>query len=689
MNKKLLTTLTISLIIFSAVIIQQVSSETINHPSNLKLYVTPPSVPSDNSTTTCIFVQLQDQEGRPARAAKDTNISLSSSVTEIGTVDPTLTIKSGDTYAQANFSSTFTPGTTVITAAATGYETVQAPIKTVGPKPYTVAVYGFPSNLPADGQTYQAVMVQLQDSTGSPAKAPNGGSKVALSCSNTTVGEVTSTVTILPGETYALANFTTTLDSGEAVITPVASDYTSKSTKIETAVPDLVSNELLIFTGPSKVLADNIAYRQIAVQLSNENGSLCLAQNDIVVTIASNDQSIGTTEQQIVIPRGHNYALATFTTTYKAGSAVLTAAATGYLPASQPIITTGYTASQLAVYCAPSVLPSDNGAYQNVQVQLQDTQGRPAKAPSDLSVSLFSSEPSFAVVAPNVQIPMGQTCTAGSLTVTKTAGKATVTAQASSYVTAQASVETSKIDLTPLTVTVTASPGSVYYRNTTVITACVFGDGSPVTGADVVFSSNSNGTFTAIREEGNGYYRANYTTPANSSMSSIMITASATATGCLSASGTARVTVSAPPAPVTNQTAASLAAATLVLHVVDVNGDPIPDAQVSSVTQPSGVAMLSGTTNRTGYATFRNTKAGYYAFSITKEGYSPLSQDTTYNGNPVTFMLAQIPADNTMFIIAPIVAVVLIVAIAVTMVKRRRRGSSSKGLQPLSWPMPS
>ena len=208
-----------------------VSSETINTPSKLKLTLSPPTLPSDNTTATCIFVQLQDADGLPARAAKDMTISLSSSSTEIGSADSTLTIKLGDTYASANFTSTFTPGTTVITAAATGYETVQAPITTVGPKPYTVAVYGFPATLPADNQTYQAIMVQLQDSTGSPAKAPNGGSKVTLSCSNTTVGDVTPTVTIMPGQTYALANFTTTFDFGEAVITPVASDYTSKSIK--------------------------------------------------------------------------------------------------------------------------------------------------------------------------------------------------------------------------------------------------------------------------------------------------------------------------------------------------------------------------------------------------------------------------------------------------------------------------
>jgi len=685
MIKKLLTVLTITVVIFSVVFMGHVSSETINQPAKLNLIISPPSVPSDNATSACVFVQLQDVEGLPARAAKDTVISLSSSNTEIGSVDAALTIKTGDTYAVANFSSTFTPGSTVITAAATGYETVESPIITVGPKPYTVAVYGFPATLPADGQTYEAVMVQLQDSNGSPAKAPNGGSKVTLSCSNVTVGDVTPTVTILAGQTYAIANFTTTLNHGEAVVTPVASDYTSKSAKI-TTTNITYSPALTISTGPSKVLADNIAYRQIVVQLRNESGHLGIAPHDLTVTIASNDQSIGITEQQITIPAGKNYALATFSTTYKAGVAVLTAAATGYVAATQPITTTGYTASKLAVYCAPSQLPSDNGVYPNVQVQLQDTQGRPAKAPSDLTVSLFSSQPTVAAVSPTVQIAMGQTCTTGVLTVTKTAGQATVTAQASSYVTAQASLGTSKIDLSPLTVTVTVNPGSVYYGNTTEVTAYVSSEGKPLTGADVAFRSNSNGTFTAFREEGNGYYKANFTAPANSTLSSITVTASVAVIGCLPAEGTAHVTLTSPPVVVsqTNTTATRK----LVLLIVDGNGNPVSDAQVTTATQPAGIGQLSGVTNSSGYVTFNSTKTGYYAFDITKDGYSPLSQSLSFNGNPATFILTQTPTDNTLTIIAPIIAVILIVVIAVTLVKRRKNHRSA-GLQPLNWPMPS
>ncbi len=254
MSRKILTAIIIiSMIICSSLLIGQVSSDISYNPTKLEISVNPPSLPADNSTYNCIFVQLQDTNGNPARALQDTTISLSTSITEIGTVDQTATIPKGATYTTANFYATFTPGTTIITAAATGYATVQSPVATVGPKPYTIGVYGFPATLPADAGAYEAVMVQLQDSSLSPAKAPRGGTEVSLSCSNVTVGDVTAKVTIPEGQTYATATFYTTSSTGQAVVTAIASDYGATSTTI-TTMPQTIRNsgKLVISTGPTK-----------------------------------------------------------------------------------------------------------------------------------------------------------------------------------------------------------------------------------------------------------------------------------------------------------------------------------------------------------------------------------------------------------------------------------------------------
>src|SRR5674476_728711 len=143
-------------------------ASTIDH-AKLNIFAGPLNVLADNNTYRCIFVQLQDSTGQPARALQDTTISLSSSLTNIGTIDSTTTILKGTTYASANFNTTFSPGTTSISASATGFTTVQTTMTTIGPIPSAIAVYGFPSTLPADGNTYAALMLQLQDSGGNPA----------------------------------------------------------------------------------------------------------------------------------------------------------------------------------------------------------------------------------------------------------------------------------------------------------------------------------------------------------------------------------------------------------------------------------------------------------------------------------------------------------------------------------------
>ncbi len=129
---------------------------------------------------------------------------------------------------------------------------------TIGPIPSAIAVYGFPSTLPADGNTYEAIMLQLQDSSGNPARAPQGGVQVTLSCSDTSIGTVSPTATILEGQTYTTANFTTTTKAQtegrteSAIITAVAQGYTPNQLTITTTPVATNPTQLKIFVGPSK-----------------------------------------------------------------------------------------------------------------------------------------------------------------------------------------------------------------------------------------------------------------------------------------------------------------------------------------------------------------------------------------------------------------------------------------------------
>ncbi len=279
-----------------------------NAPAALKIYIGPTSVPADNNSYTCIYVQLLDSSQHPTRALQDTAIGLSSSNTNIGTVKPSITIPAGATYASTSFQTTFSPGSSTIAATASGFATVQAAITTIGPIPAKVAVYGYPSSLPADGNTYNCILVQLQDSSGAPAKAPKEGVQVTLSCSDTTdVGSVASNVTIQEGGTYATASFTTVNGTSKiwsASISGVAQGYTSVPLTITTTPVGTNPSVLKIFSGPAQVPADKSDYQTVALELQNAAGYVCELSSDTSVSLSSSDQTIAQINSQITIPGG-------------------------------------------------------------------------------------------------------------------------------------------------------------------------------------------------------------------------------------------------------------------------------------------------------------------------------------------------------------------------------------------------
>lgn len=716
MLKKIITITMTILILTSAFLVfnQNISSASTSGPSRLSIYTGPNSVLADNSIYNCIFVQLQDSSGQPARALQDTTISLSSSLTNIGIADPSITILKGDTYASANFYSTLTSGTTTITASVTGFSTVQAALTTITPIPSAIAVFGFPSTLPADGGTYPAIMVQLQDSSGSPQRAPPNGVNVTLSCSDTDVGDVTPSVVTIPyGQTYAIANFTTTTTPSitPATITTLANGYSPKQVAITTKSVTSAPKNLRIFVGPNQILADNNQYPQIAVELQDTIGNIAAATSNITIALISTDVSIGQVNSTLTIgPESQiqTYGIATLNTTYKAGTTYIVAAATNLNPDQQLITTVEFIPPKIAVYAVPSILPSDNSTYPAIQVQLQDSRGQPAKnLEGDVSVNLFSQHPDVATISSTLIIPSGKTQTTGNLTVTNAPGITQITAQASGYTTGQTSITTYLIDYSPLQITVAANPTSINNGYTTAITAYVTANGGPVTGATVQFTSNNGGTFATTTEQGNGYYNTSFTAPSFSITTTCTVTASGSKTGYLSAQGTTQITVTPAPAPTATPTPTptptstptpsptptpTINTGTITLRIEDSKENPLNNTIVSSTAQPTGMQTLFDITNATGYVTFQNATAGSYTFKIIKEGYPPQNETIDYHGQPLALSIAlsssnangNNPNGNTLIIIVSIVvAAVVIAVISSLFLVKRKKSPNIKKLQEL------
>ena len=396
------------------------------------------------------------------------------------------------------------------------------------------------------------------------------------------------------------------------------------------------------------------------------------------------------------------YVLATLNTTYKAGSATLTAVATDLVWDHQSINTFGFIPSKLEVYCVPMNLPSDNKTYQAIRVQLQDAQGRPAKDPqADVNINLFSSQPTIGVVSSTLTIPFGKTQATGNLTVTNAQGTTAITAQASGYTTGLNLITTTLIDYAPLQITLTATPSNITNAYTTSITAYITANGAAVTGATLSFASNNGGSFGTITEQENGYYNVSFTAPSFSTTISCTITASGSKTGYLSSQGSTQITVSPGSAPTISPTpiptasstptpTSTVTSATLIFKITDEQGNPLNDTLVTSVVQPAGTLTLLQISNATGYVSFENTTAGSYTFKIIKQGYPETNETLDYDGQP---LLLSIPltanTESNPNVNSPIVVVaVIIVAVAVATVvfvllAKRRKSPNIKNLQEL------
>jgi hypothetical protein len=587
-------------LVASMVLVNQTNTATAAQPSKLKIYVGPSSLPADNSIYECVYVQLQDSNSRPARALQDTTISLSSSLPSVGVLDSVAVIKKDSTYAVAKFYTTYTPGTATITAAATSYATVSTTLQTVGVVPTTLAVYAFPPTIPADGNAYPAIVVQIQDSSGNPARAPIGGLTANLTCSNTTVGTIPNSITIQEGKSYAVANFQTNLvgaaGAGTAEIIAIKEDYISKTATIKTQGFASASTQLKVYVGPTKIRADNILYPGlIAVQLQDDNGKISRTDHDITVNIASSDPLVGTVPPTITILTNNNYGVANFTSTYRSGQTTITAGATDLESSTATLSSYGAIPSKLSVYCVPSALPANGETYNSIVVQLQDSSGQPARDPNGaVTVSLFSSEPTVGMVPTTLAIPYGMTYATASFTSTYKEGTTSITAQASGYTTGVTTMNTYMIDQASFGVTVTATPSIVDSgAQANVLAYVTYPDEAPTAGATVAFTSDAAGTFSTVNSLGNGYYNTTYTAPKLSSQTYANITATVSKANYATTTFTTQITILPLPTlelsvTITPSTVISAKQANVLTQVTYPGGTPATGATVTLTSSSGG-----------------------------------------------------------------------------------------------------
>jgi len=194
---------------------------------------------------------------------------------------------------------------------------------------------------------------------------------------------------------------------------------------------------LKVTVSPPRLTADAGTYAAIYLQVESPDGKIIAAPRDVPVTLASSVLKVASTDQLSTIPRGLTYAVASLTTTATPGVTNITAASPGFAPASVAVTTVSPsgTAVKLAVSLTPQTLLPQSGGSSRVFIQLQDAGSKPARASSDTTVALASSQIRVANVTPSILIRKGSTYGTAIATVSFAPGVTTITASASGLAT--------------------------------------------------------------------------------------------------------------------------------------------------------------------------------------------------------------------------------------------------------------
>lgn len=402
-------------------------------PMKLAVELAPMQLLPELDSKGTVVVQLQDANGLLARSLDDIVVSLSSSNPSVAIVNSSILIKAGESYSHADFYTTLNPGTTSITASASGFTTDSELLTVKGSIPVKLAVFSGPPDIPERSGILSSIAVQLQDINGVPVRSPIDV-EVTLTISNTLVGSILDPIiTIEKGQTYAVTHFRG-LELGIAEITATAQKYAAGFSSVSVVRPGLANKgSLSLYLSPSVVISDASYHDIIYVQLKDSAGKTVRADGDIKIHLSSSNTEVGKVESDITILSGSTYAIASFQSTHAAGSTEITASAADFITASELMVVSGAVPNSISIAVIPSQIPSDGGSHTALVLQLQNSLNEPANAPSDVVVTLSSTNTAIGTVDNSVVLSSGTSTTTATFYSTLLPGSTTITASASGY----------------------------------------------------------------------------------------------------------------------------------------------------------------------------------------------------------------------------------------------------------------
>lgn len=290
--------------------------------------------------------------------------------------------------------------------------------------PTSLALSPIPPKLPADNNTYPAMVVSILDAGGAPTVAL-AAINVSLTSAVESVGKVVSSVVIPAGSTYAVANFTTTHTPGETTITAATTGLATATTTVTTVIAVGYPTHLVITAVPNSVPASAASTGTLILQLEDDTGLPAKAINDVPISLySSNTNVVNVTAATATMNQGEYLQEINYTSGFVPGSATITASAPGFSSGTVQISVLGSPPLALRLVAQPAIMVACTSNVTSCQgrlvVALTDPDGNPTLATRDIQVQIRSSD--LAVVDANetATIKEGTISVIANFTVTAT-----------------------------------------------------------------------------------------------------------------------------------------------------------------------------------------------------------------------------------------------------------------------------
>ena len=279
-------------------------------PTGLALFVGPNPILADHGSYSSVVASLLNSAGDPTVDSVPTAVTITSSDVGIGNFSSiTFNIAAGANFGSTEITSTFLAGSTTLTASAQNLLSAQTSLSSAGAVAAKVAIQVISQDVPADGGTYPALELTLENALGQPAIAPSNV-PVFVQSSMSDVAMVSPVAVIPQGSVSTVANVTTTRLAGSTNITAYSTSL-GQGTPLSWVLLNTVlpaPSQLVAYLDTPSVIMTASNRASLVVQLQNSAGNPSRARSPTDINVLSSDLSVINATFTTTLQSGADYA---------------------------------------------------------------------------------------------------------------------------------------------------------------------------------------------------------------------------------------------------------------------------------------------------------------------------------------------------------------------------------------------